>query len=45
MFLWARLVIKGLLSSVTVKQIENTLENLPIGLEQTYVSRSSTHLP
>ncbi|KAF8545104.1 hypothetical protein BDD12DRAFT_977275 [Trichophaea hybrida] len=36
MFLWARLVIKGLLSSVTVNQIENTLKNLPVGLEQTY---------
>jgi hypothetical protein len=35
MFLWARLVINGLLSIATIQQIEDTLENLPVGLDQT----------
>lgn len=34
MFLWVRLVIKGLLSKVTIKQITETLNNLPKGLDQ-----------
>jgi hypothetical protein len=35
MFLWVRLVISGLLAVSTIQEIEDTLGNLPIGLEQT----------
>ena len=34
MFLWVRLVIKGLLTKVNVNQMTKTLNNLPEGLDQ-----------
>lgn len=41
MFLWVHLIIEGLLSQTTLqlKEVQETLKNLPEGLEQALVTR------
>lgn len=39
MFLWVHLITEGLLSQTTLKEVQETLKNLPEGLEQALVTR------
>lgn len=38
MFLWVHLIIEGLLSQTTLREVRETLENLPEGLDQALVT-------
>lgn len=40
MFLWVHLVIEGLLSQTTLREVREALENLPEGLDQALVTCS-----
>lgn len=41
MFLWVHLIIEGLLSQTTLREVQETLENLPEGLDQALVTHAS----
>ena len=40
MFLWVRLVIDNLRSQTTARELENSLEKLPEGLEEAWVDKA-----